>query len=43
MEKNLFPLLSGAAGKSFINEMTRMINAWFYDTPVIEMAFEDLA
>ena len=34
LEKNLFLLPTREAGKSFINEMTRMINAWFYDIPI---------
>ena len=30
--KNLFLPATGVAGKSFLNVMTRMINAWVYDT-----------
>ena len=40
--KNLFLLLTGAAGESFINEMTRMINAWVYDTPIKDIALKAL-
>ena len=36
--KNLFLLPTGAAGKSFINEMTRMIKAGIYDTPIKAIA-----
>ena len=32
--KNLFLPPTGAAGKDFINKLTRMINAWVYDTPI---------
>ena len=32
-EKKMFLLPTGAAGNSFINKMTRMTNAWVYDTP----------
>ena len=40
--KNLFRLPKGAAGKSFINEMTRMINAWVHDTPIKNIALKAL-
>ena len=40
--KNLFLLPKGAAGKSFINEMTRMINAWVHDTPIKNIALKAL-
>ena len=40
--KNLFFLPKGAAGKSFINEMTWMINAWVYDTPIKDIALKAL-
>ena len=40
--KNLFFLPKGAAGKSFINEMTWMINAWVYDTPIKNIALKAL-
>ena len=32
-EKKCFFSQAGAAGNSFINKMTRMTNAWVYDTP----------
>ena len=40
--KNLFLLPTEAAGKSFINEMTRMIKAWVYDTPIKDIALKVL-
>ena len=40
--KNLFLLPTGAVEKSFINEMTRMINIWVYDTPIKEIVLKDL-
>ena len=40
--KNLFLLPIGAAGKRFINKMTRMINAWVYDTPIKNIALKAL-
>ena len=40
--KNLFFLPKGAAGKSFINEMTWMINAWVYNTPIKDIALKAL-
>ena len=36
----MFLLLTGAAGKSFINEMTRIINAWVYDTSIKDIALK---
>ena len=38
--KNLFLHPTGATGKSFINKMTRMINAWVYDTPFKDIALK---
>ena len=32
--KNLFLLPTGETGESFINEITRIINAWVYDTSI---------
>ena len=40
--KNLFLLPTGEAGKSFFNEMSRMINAWVYDTPIKDIALKAL-
>ena len=40
--KNLFLGPTGALGKSFINKMTRMINAWVYDTPIKDIALKAL-
>ena len=33
-KKNLFLLLSGSVGKSFIREMTRLVNSWVNDSPI---------
>ena len=38
----MFLLPTGAAGKSFINKMMRMINAWVYDTPIKDIALKAL-
>ena len=32
--KNIFMLPTGAAGKAYIQELTRLINAWTYNSPV---------
>ena len=40
--KNSFLRPTEAVGKSFINEMTRMINAWVYDTPIKDIALKAL-
>ena len=40
--KNLFLLPTRAAEKSFINEMTQIINAWVYDTPIKNIALKAL-
>ena len=36
----MFLLPIGAAGKRFVNEMTRMINAWVFDTPIKNIALK---
>ena len=36
----MFLLPIGAAGKRFVNEMTRMINAWIFDTPIKNIALK---
>ena len=38
----MFLLRTGATGKSFINEMARMINAWVYDTQIKDIALKAL-
>ena len=40
--KNSFLRPTEALGKSFINEMTRMINAWVYDTLIKDIALKAL-
>ena len=40
--KKLFLFPIGGAEKSFINKMTRMINAWVYDTPIKNIALKAL-
>ena len=40
--KSLFLLPTRAAGENVINEMTRMINAWVYDTLIRDSAFKAL-
>ena len=40
--KNLFLLPTRTAGKSFINEMTRMIDAWVYDAPIKDITLKAL-
>ena len=39
-QKNLFILLSGKAGKQYINETTRLMNAWSEDLPLKHIAFK---
>ena len=39
-EENLFLLLSGKAGKKFIEEVFRLMNEWLLDLPLKDIAFE---
>ena len=39
-KKNLFLLPSGQAGKSFIDEMSRLINEWIRESPLKDIAFK---
>ena len=41
-EKNCFLYQTGAAGKSFIKKITKMINAWVCDTPIKNVALKVL-
>ena len=38
--KNLFLLPTGKAGKSFIDETTRLMNGWSEDSPLRQIAFK---
>ena len=38
--KNLFLLPTGKAGKQYIDEITRLINAWVADSPLKKIAFK---
>ena len=40
--KNLFLLPIEATGKRFINEITQMIHAWVYDTPIKDIPLKAL-
>ena len=39
-KKNLFLLPSGQAGKSFIDEMSRLMNEWIRESPLKDIAFK---
>ena len=39
-KKNLFLLPSGSVGKSFIREMTRLVNSWIKDSPIKDVALK---
>lgn len=38
MRKNLFLLPTGSAGKEFINDTTRLLNAWTQNSPMKKIA-----
>ena len=39
-KKNLFLLPSGQAGKSFIDEMYRLMNEWIHESPLKDIGFK---
>ena len=41
-KKNLFLLPSGQEGKSFIVEISRLMNKWIHESPLKDIAFKEV-